>query len=498
LLQRTAAFGAAVAGTLVFPAPPRAANSRPSARIVIVGAGLAGLTCAYRLRQAGYAARVIEAADYVGGRCKTRRGFFEEGQLIEQGGELIDQSHTAIRQLAQELGLATDNLLQAEAGDTEAGYYFDGGFYSYEEATADIKGIWQKLHRDLVEASYPTTFDRFTPRGWELDHMSIIDWINETVPGGLDSRLGQLLDVAYTIEYGAESSEQSALNLLYLLGFSGQGQLRIFGPSNEKYHVRGGNDQLPARLAEALPDQIQLGSALVAVKRNADGTYSVTLKPRAGRTQTVTADKLVLALPFSILRASVDLTKAGFSALKQTAIREQGMGTNTKLQLQFSDRHWRALGHNGESYADTGYQATWEVSRAQPGQAGILVDYTGGLIGASFNSGTPASRAQQFLAQIEPLLPGLSAKWNGKVTLDYWPGYQWTRGSYSYWKVGQYTRFAGIEGARAGNCFFAGEHTSIDSQGYLNGAVESGGRVAEEILADLRGGSARLAGASAE
>ena len=74
--------------------------------------------------------------------------------------------------------------------------------------------------------------------------MSIIDWIDAYVPGGMSSKLGQLLDVAYNIEYGAESSEQSSLNLLYLLGYSGQGQLRIFGPSNEKYHVRGGNDQI--------------------------------------------------------------------------------------------------------------------------------------------------------------------------------------------------------------------------------------------------------------
>ncbi len=78
--------------------------------------------------------------------------------------------------------------------------------------------------------------------------MSIIDWIEETFEGGMDSKVGQLLDVAYNIEYGAESSEQSSLNLIYLLGYRGQGNLRIFGESNEKYHVAGGNDQITARL----------------------------------------------------------------------------------------------------------------------------------------------------------------------------------------------------------------------------------------------------------
>jgi monoamine oxidase len=314
--------------------------------------------------------------------------------------------------------------------------------------------------------------------------MSIADWIQAYVPGGSGSKLGQLLDVAYNIEYGAESNVQSSLNMLYLLGYAGPGQLRIFGESNEKYHVRGGNDQIPARLANALAGQITTGSELVAIRRNADGSYRLTFHSGSG-TSTVTADRVVLALPFSILR-SVDYSKAGFSQVKDTAIQELGMGTNSKLHVQFASRFWNSLGNQGETYADTGYQNTWEVTRAQPGSAGILVDYTGGKIGASFGGGTPAERAKQFLAQIEPVLPGLSSRWNGRATVDYWTGYEWTKGSYSYWKVGQYTKFAGAERQAEAACHFAGEHTSIDAQGYLNGAVESGERAVEEILAALK------------
>jgi len=455
-----------------------------AARIAVVGAGLAGLTTAYRLKQAGYSSSVFEASDRVGGRCWTDRGAFADGQIAEHGGELIDQGHMQIRQLAQQLGLDLDNLLVAETNGTEPLYYFNGQPYTYKQATDDIKSIWQKIHSDVSAASYPTLFDNFTQRGFELDHMSIIDWINESVPGGLNSRLGQLLDVAYNIEYGAESSLQSSLNLLYLLGYSGQGQLRIFGPSNEKYHVRGGNDQIPARMANALEGQIQLGRELVAIKQNSNGTFTLSIKS-GKRTTDQVFDKVVLALPFSKLRSSVDFSKAGFEPLKQTAIKEMGMGTNSKLHLQFNQRYWDTLGNNGETFADTGYQNTWHVTRGQPGASGILVDYTGGNVGASFGIGTPSSRAQQFLSQIEPVLPGISQFWNGKASIDFWTGNQWTLGSYSYWKVGQYTKFAGMEGKQQGNCHFAGEHTSIDFQGYLNGAVESGERVADEILADL-------------
>jgi monoamine oxidase len=162
------------------------------------------------------------------------------------------------------------------------------------------------------------------------------------------------------------------------------------------------------------------------------------------------------------------------------------MGTNSKLHLQFSSRFWNGLGLNGETYSDRGYQNTWEVSRAQPGRSGILVNYTGGTIGASFGSGTPSSRAKQFLDQVGPVLPGAKEAWNGRATLDFWTAYPWTRGSYSYWKVGQYTRFSGAEYERSGNCHFCGEHTSQDFQGYLNGGVETGERVAADILADLK------------
>jgi monoamine oxidase len=113
------------------------------------------------------------------------------------------------------------------------------------------------------------------------------------------------------------------------------------------------------------------------------------------------------------------------------------------------------------------------------------VDYSGGRIGAGMNRGTVQERARLFLMQIEPVLPGLDSTYNGKAALEYWTGYRWTRGSYSFWKVGQYTTFAGIEGKQEGNCHFCGEHTSIDFQGYLNGAVDSGERVARELISDF-------------
>jgi monoamine oxidase len=223
----------------------------------------------------------------------------------------------------------------------------------------------------------------------------------------------------------------------------------------------------------------------VALRRIPGGTYTLTFQVSDQFTD-VPADHVVLALPFSILKDSVDLTQAGFSELKMIAIQELAMGSNSKLNLQFTARHWAALRCNGETYSDRGYQATWDVTRAQPGTAGILVNYTGGQIADTFATGTPEEHAAEFLVQIEPVLPGLSSQWNGLATVDWWAGNPYSLGSYSYWRVGQYTRFAGVEREPQEGVHFCGEHTSIDAQGYLEGAVETGERAANEIISALR------------
>src|SRR3712207_778062 len=132
---------------------------------------------------------------------------------------------------------------------------------------------------------------------------------------------------------------------------------------------------MAARIGEAA---IKLGHELVGVREDTAGTYTLSFANGA----TVTADKVVVAIPFSIIRSSVDIRAAGFSARKRTAIAEMGMGTNSKMHVQFTGRHWEGLRSNGDTFADTGYQNTWDVSRAQAGASGLLVDYTGGKIGA--------------------------------------------------------------------------------------------------------------------
>ena len=400
--------------------------------------------------------------------------------------------------LAQRFGLALDDLLAAEpAGSTET-YYFDGHHYPYADACRDFAPVMRVLTRQSNEAPYPTQYDSYTHRALELDQMSVWEWIERYVPGGHHSKLGKLLDAAYDIEFGRATTEQSSLNLVYLLGGSGS-SLSVFGESDERFHIRGGNQRLVDAIAAALPtDTVQVSHALTAIERHADGTTRLTFDTPTG-TRVITADRVILTLPFSRLR-QVDITRAGFDARKRRAIAELGYGTNAKVMLQFARRYWNEPGHawglsNGTTYADTGLQSAWDMTRAQPGTAGVFTDYLGSL-GAtiqpdqgdeSFSATSPRVReyAARFMRQLEPVFPGISRHYTGVATLSSQKDDPNLLGTYSCWLVGQYTAFAGYEGVAQGTIHFAGEHCSTDFQGYMEGGAAEGERAATEILAAL-------------
>lgn len=498
VLKRGGAAGAAVAfgGALALPRRARAASTK-SARIAIVGGGIAGLNAALTLQDKGFGSTVYEAADRIGGRMHSdRSGYWANGQVSEFCGELIDTNHTVIQGLASRFGLPLADLLAAEpAGSTET-YWFLGGRYTAAQADADFDPVRKAAKNDLTAAGYPTLYNSYKQAGWDLDHMSVYDWIETRVPGGHGSAFGQLLDAAYNEEYGADTTDQSSLNILYLIAYQPSPQgFEIYGVSDERFHIIGGNEQLPEAIVRTLPD-VRTGWRMTAVALNGDGTVNLTF----ANGQVVTADHVILTTPFPVLR-KLDYSKAGFDQLKQTAITQLGAGRNAKLQLQFASRYWNSSGPwgigNGDTYTDLGYQNTWDVTRAQSGATGILVNYSGGSVAGSFSPSTPYSNAAQnpvitsyarsFLKQLEVVFPGITKQWTGRATLST-PFLDPNLGcSYSYWRVGQYTSFSGYEGAAQGPIHFAGEHCSQDFQGYMEGGAREGARAATEIYHALTG-----------
>ncbi len=494
------AAGLAISGTLVGRAFIAHATTPP--RIAIIGGGISGLDAALTLQDAGYASTIYEASSRLGGRMHSDTTSWANGQTSEWCGELIDTRHKTILQLAKRFGLNTVDLLSAQPNSSQDTYFFFGKYYLQATADGDFQQVHSVLQGQIHDAPFPTLYNSFNSASYQLDHTSVYDWIEKYVTGGHSSNMGQLLDVAYNIEYGRETTDQSSLNLVYLLGFQPQpGNFRIFGSSDERYHIIGGNQQLPQAIANSLPSgSINLKWAMTAIARNSDGSSTVTFSTPSG-TQQATFDRVILTIPFSVLR-TLDYSKAGFDSLKQTAITQLGYGTNSKLQVQFNTRFWNGTGawpgiSTGNIYTDVGFQNCWDVTRGQPGTTGIIVDYTGGNIGASYKPSQPYSTssdplvqqyANAFIKQLEEVWPGATAHYTGTATLSYPTGDPNLDGSYSCWRVGQYTLFSGYEKARQGKIHFAGEHCSTNFQGFMEGGAEEGNRAANEILNDYKQG----------
>jgi monoamine oxidase len=496
---------AAGAAAAAFGSIPSGLSARGNPRIAIVGAGISGLTAALTLMDHHVDATVYEASGRIGGRMfSDTRGYWSARQVTEWCGELIDTGHETIIALADRFHLPLDDLHAAERPGSRDTFFFNGHYYAATDADFDFVKIFQKLQHDYNDAG-SLTWDpsTHTKKNVALDNMSVRDWIESRVPGGLRSRLGELLDVAYTIEYGAATTDQSALNIVFLLGAQPDPfdyQLHEFGVSDETFHIRGGNQQLPLAIAERLnagrQQRVQLGWRLTAVETRADGTVRLRFATAQG-SKTVDADVALLTLPFAVLR-TLDYSRAGFDQRKIDAIQNLGAARNAKLHLQFDERLWRdngpwGPGSTGGTYADTGYQSGWEVTRAQAGIPGILVDYLGGVSAvAGLNASDPyttigsspqvAQNAVRFLQQIEPVFPGITGEWNQKATLSIPPLDPNLNLSYSYWRVGQYQRIAGYEAVPQGNIYFGGEHTSYDFQGFMEGGASEGVRAASEIL----------------
>lgn len=500
-VKRSGAVGAAVAigGPLTLARPARAATS--GARVAIIGGGISGLSAGLRLQDKGVYADIYEShPSRVGGRMHSdwQEGAafanFWDGQQAELCGELIDTNHKTILQLAQRFKLPVVDLLQAQPGGTEDTYWIFGADYPYAQASIDFKPVHNTLQGQVQQTSYPTLYNSYTAAGRFFDQMTVYEWIDAYVPGGQSSRLGALLNAAYNEEYGAETTDQAALNLIYLLGYkAGPGNWSVYGASDERYHIVGGNSKLPVAIADALPaGSIHNGYAMTSIALASDGSINVTFSN--GR--TINADHVILAMSFSVLR-TLGYRRAGFDPLKQTAITQLGSGRNVKLMLQFGSRIWNTYGSTGSLYSDLPFQSGWEVTRAQAGSAGILVEYPGANQAGSMAQSSPYSTtatnsavtqyAGQFLAQLEPIFPGITGQWNGRAMLSTPATDPNFLCSYSYWKPGQYTGFSGYEKVRQGNIHFAGEHCSQDFQGYMEGGASEGARAGLEVWHALRG-----------
>ena len=356
-------------------------------------------------------------------------------------GELIDQSHSAIRQLPSSTPL--DNL-RAEQNVPSACF---GGWPTTTPMNDDIKAAWQKIqHLPPRATRRPSSPDA---RGRQLDNMSIVDWINETFVGGMSSRLQPSTSPQHRVRRRVLAAEfEPALPA----GYRGQGQFRVYGESNEKYHVVGGTTRSPDRLADRLAGQITTARAH---RREAKPSRELHLDLPAGlRDEECDRGQGRPRTPFSILRLRRSL-EGGVRAVLSIAIRELGRARTRSPRAVFC-RFWRAQGLNGETFRHR-LPEHLRCPARRPARVGSS-STTRRTVGASF-APHAGLRGRQFLVR-RVRAPG-AKNVERRAAVDFWPGYQWTKGSYC---TGRWGSTSGSRAWRAGGRATASRRraTSID------------------------------------
>lgn len=450
------------AGCTYCPAArPSPARRRPSGRTVVIGAGFAGLACAHELTRAGFDVVVLEARARVGGRVLSFDDLLP-GRVCEGGGELIGLNHPHWIAYAERFGLTLEPIPEDEnlAVPVRLGGQVLGDIETerlFEEMDRAVAG--------MTELARPIDAERpwLSPDAATLDARSAEDWISR-----LDvSALAKLaLRVQFAADNGVETDRQSLLGHLAMVKGGG---LERYWLESETHRCQGGNQSLARALARECGD-VRLSTPVAQVSHDPTGARVVTASG-----ETIEADWVVLAVPVGVYpRVLVH------PALPRELSWQMGM--NVKHLSVVRRAFWTDDARAPDALSDADISLTWEgVNAGAPDRPTVLVGFAGGDRAIRCRE-VPAGDRHAFLAaQTELIQPGYTASFVRSRFMD-WPGDEWTRGSYSFPAPGEVTRAGPIFREGLGRLLFAGEHCSPAFVGYMEGALESGARVADAIV----------------
>lgn len=524
-LIATACTTGLATGARALTAEPSVADPMASEPVVILGAGAAGLSAAYRLKKQKIPFLLIDAQSRVGGRIWTAPNFNADGQFTEIGGELVDSAHLVLRALVKELSLsgheiAIEDFAPGDVGLDKGVFLIDGKVYSHAQFIEGVRPLCVKLAKSSKEMwlggnpdadtiCYQTANPR-SPKfklknAMKYDRLTVREFLH-SIHKDVEPWVVKLIDQAYLGEYGLETDQQSAINLLSILNqeVGPNGEFEMFGSSDEISRVKGGSETLIRALHQAISQmgangQILLDQKLIQIAHK-NGRFELKF---AGLARTLRPKQVICTIPFSVLRNVDGALDLALSHQKKAAIQEFAMGTNAKVFLSFNERVWRTPPSslklapiNGAIFSNSASQAFWETSRMQNGQRGILTNFLGGKNGALAGEHTVQTAlndlgkiypeiSRQFEPRTSDLVPALKGV---RQTIN-WTKNPFTLGSYGCLRPGQWTSFWGSCGETEMNqqLFFAGEHTSLPYQGFMEGAYESGLRAAEAVVASRTG-----------
>jgi monoamine oxidase len=435
------------------------------ASVVVAGAGLAGLVAARDLIALGADVTVVDARDRVGGRVWTIRDGFSERQHAEAGGDMIDEAQHEIRNLAAELGLGLTRILRDGFG-----YVRQDGSGKPRMMPRNAARGWERLARELggVMGPYRLAEHRWdSPIAADIARRSVAGWLDQV-------KADAELRATATGMRGFFLADPDELSLIALVDQFSTNDATVPG---KMYRIDGGNDRLATALAAPLGNRLHLGTDVVAISHRG---RAVRVSVKSGRALSqINCDYAVLALPATTLRR-IPMTPS-LPAPQHAAIANLRYGRATKSLLQFSQRFWRAPGRPRAFGSPLPFGAVWDANEEQRGRPGILSLLAGG--GASdATQGIVAKEGARGLAQGLDWLGSKDAELTASRQIV-WEQDPHARGGYAYFDPAYDPALRAWLARPFGRLFFAGEHTSVKWQGYMNGAVESGRRAAAEIAA---------------
>ncbi len=438
-------------------------------RALVVGAGLAGLTTALDLRDAGWDVVVLEARGRVGGRVLTMHEPFSAGLHAEAGGESIDGNHEAIQALCHDYRLA----LEPRPADKELGgvsYYQGkrvsmGAFIALQggKVAADYLAFPDALLglADGLDPEHPELF----AHAKELDARSLEDFVVEQK---LVPEAEFLVRVANRASYADELSNVSLL-------FAVQQAMvlkDVADSAAEAMRITGGNSTLPEAMANDLGDSIQLSAPVTRVEELAD-RVRITAQGKVYE-----AAFAVLAVPTPPLRAIVFAPPLP-SALRD-AIREVELGPAVKVVTEYTAPFWSAQQLTGFMLMDEPIGVAWAATDSYQSAHGILAQFLTGSVALSASKMPEATRVRTYQAALDKVYPEGAKLRTSHVATMSWVAEPYTGGGYTTYRPGQMMRFFPAFRQGTARLRFAGEHTEALA-GYMESAIRSGHRVAKEL-----------------
>jgi monoamine oxidase len=452
--------------------------------VAIIGAGIAGLHAAYILQQAGYTSYIYEGSPRIGGRIMSVNDMMGPGLWTEMGGEFIDSDHEDMLALVKHFNLPTiDRHETSELQLEEFAYYFDGQHYHLKDILKALHPFAEQIKKDIDSLSDEISYKKFSEDDKRLDNLSIMQYVDEL---GIKGWFRSFIYNSYTAEYGMEATEQSAISFLSVFDPGDDKEYKLYGESDERFSVSGGNLKICEALANELQDYILPNHFLTSIERENDKSYRLNFKITGGGQITATADIVLITIPFSVLR-EVDL-RVPLPDWKMKTIQHLGYGSNSKLFIGLDERIWRNQGYTGYAFSDNGMMNGYDHTQMQhenKGKGGYTI-FPGGKAGIELGNMDIRDARDKYVAALNGVFPGAAEQFNNNIQMWNWPGYSFSKASYVSYKVGQYTTMAGSEFEPIGNLYFAGEHCSYNFQGFMNGGAETGRKAAQLIIEKLK------------